>query len=78
MERRFATNINTGQLISKSTALYRKLKKLGQVTEIEPLTVTAPPPSPSPEPEPTQAPLREKVIDHRGSTSPKTTSRLGT
>ena len=54
----FATNVNTGRLISKSTALYKRLKKLGQTTEIAP---TAAPPTPEPTPAPT--PLREKVIE---------------
>ena len=68
---RYATNLNTGRLISKSTALYRRLKKLGQTAELPAAPAPpAPPPSPappapppSPEPEPAQAPLREKVID---------------
>ena len=59
---RYATNLNTGRLISKSTALYRRLKKLGQTEELPPPAVTPAPP-PSPDPEPAQAPLREKVID---------------
>ena len=57
----FATNVNTGRLISKSTALYKRLKKLGQTTEIAPATPT---PAPTPTvPVPTPTPLREKVIE---------------
>ena len=37
----YATNVNTGRIISTNTALYKKLKKLGQTTEI----AAAPPPT---------------------------------
>jgi hypothetical protein len=35
MSNEFAINCKTGRLLKKSTALYRKLKKLGQIKEIE-------------------------------------------
>jgi hypothetical protein len=35
MSNEHAINCKTGRLISKKTALYRKLKKLGQIKEIE-------------------------------------------
>ncbi len=66
----FATNTNTGRLISKSTALYKRLKKLGQTIDIAPaaapVTPIAPTPTPTPTPTPAAAPaplLRDKVIE---------------
>jgi hypothetical protein len=52
----YAINLNTGRTIRKSTSLYKKLRKLNQVKEIDleaPKTVSeAAPSTPAPKPEP--------------------------
>ncbi len=66
----FATNVNTGRIISTNTALYKRLKKLGETIDIAPAATPAPatpapatpvtPIAPTPAPAPV---LREKVIE---------------
>jgi len=51
----YAISLKTNRLVKKSTANYKKLKKLGMVREIGPVEPEpeTPPPTPEPEPEPT-------------------------
>lgn len=48
----YAVNINTGRLLKKSTAKYKKLAKLGQVREILPNEIEKPQPKPKEPPKP--------------------------
>ena len=65
----YAKNKITGRLIKKSTALYKKLKKLGKVEEIDsdepkPEPLTPEPeaiPEPEPEPEYNESTLQKKL-----------------
>ena len=47
----YAISLKTNRLIKKSTANYRKLKKLNQIKEIEPRAQPRAQPSPEPEPD---------------------------
>jgi hypothetical protein len=62
----YATNLNTGRLIKKSTALYKKLKKLNQVgsiDEIDTPDVVKAPAIKAPEPEPDEPEPDEPEFD---------------
>ena len=52
----YAISLKTNRLIKKSTANYRKLKKLNQIKEIEPRAQPNPEPSPEPSLEPSPEP----------------------
>jgi len=55
----YAISLETNRLIKKSTANYKRLKKLGMVREIEP--TEKPEPTPTPTPTPTIEPERPAV-----------------
>ena len=68
----YALSLKTNRLVKKSTANYRKLKKLNLIKEldaVEPVPAETPPPSPEPEPvehvEPefSERDLQEKMIE---------------
>ena len=65
----YAISLETNRLIKKSTANYKKLKKLGKVREIDPMENSEPTPTPTPtiepvRPAPTQPPA-EPEFDER-------------
>jgi len=61
----FAINTETGRLIKKTTAKYKRLFKLGKTKEIPSSDEPKPKPKPEPEPEPefNEQRLQEKLAD---------------
>ena len=68
----YALSLKTNRLVKKSTANYRKLKKLNLIKEldaVEPVPAETPPPSPEPvepvEPEPVEPEFSERDLQHK-------------
>lgn len=62
MKEEFAYNLNTGRIIRKSTALYKRLAKLGQVADELPKQEPEQP-KPTIEPKPVQPPIKKKLLE---------------
>ena len=68
----YALSLKTNRLVKKSTANYRKLKKLNlskELDAVDPVPAETPPPSPEPvepvEPEPVEPEFSERDLQHK-------------
>ena len=67
----YAISLETNRLIKKSTANYKRLKKLNMVREIEPTEKPTPTPTPKPTIEPTPTPTPKPTIEPMEKPTPE-------